>query len=160
MKLYLLAFIVSLVYQVAAASYASNPDCKPLIKDMLYDCGTKDDLLKISNVTITPPVLKRGSKVEVHIQGHLSGEVTHGSKIFAKVYKGYFRLYNDEKDLCDLVDKANGTMKCPFQATTINLKQTVDVPELPVSGTFAVEVYATSQNKKPIFNFKANVRAE
>jgi hypothetical protein len=160
MQLQTIATLLALASSTLASAIDIHADvratCKPIYKDIIYNCGSSSDLLTINNISISPDEPVRGQKLYIKGDGYLKERVT-GGNVHVEATRGIFKITRDY-DICKTAPEYG--KECPFEQGDVSFDGSVDVDKDIAPGRYNIDVLATSNTKKIIskLNLKVLVR--
>jgi len=114
----------------------------------LYHCEeTKNDLLNITNVDISPNPFKAGDTLTIEASGRLAQDVEDGAYALIVIKLGSIPILRRKEDLCD--QAKNVDKECPLEKGKITFKQEVQLPDTipPATVTVTADVYTKDDDR-------------
>ncbi|KAF2684423.1 hypothetical protein K458DRAFT_366791, partial [Lentithecium fluviatile CBS 122367] len=122
----------------------------------LYFCADpKDDILEIEKVDLNPNPPTPGNTLTIKATGDFKERVEEGAKMHIQVKYGLITLINQERDLCETIEKAD--LKCPLEKGEMSLTKDVDLPNEIPPGTYTVNADVYTEDGKRITCLTAKV---
>ncbi|KAF7732827.1 Phosphatidylglycerol/phosphatidylinositol transfer protein [Apophysomyces ossiformis] len=125
-----------------------------------YDTKKKGDdtyILKIKDITLTPPFPVPGEELKIEASGFLEEDVEEGAAARVTVKLGLVTLLRKTFDICDELKKNDVELKCPIKKGELKLTQTVKLPKEIPPGDFRVFVEAYNYDDADLACLRAHV---
>ncbi|GAA5911305.1 hypothetical protein JCM5296_004798 [Sporobolomyces johnsonii] len=114
-----------------------------------YDCGLPTDALQIDSLRISPDPPKPGQNLTIYATGRAQSLVDFGSYADVTVKLGLIKLLTKRFDVCDELDNANATLRCPITPDSYEIEQTVELPREIPKAKFQVNAQVFTQDDEP-----------
>ncbi|GAA5895920.1 sterol transporter [Sporobolomyces salmoneus] len=113
------------------------------------DCGSPSDALQIDSIKITPDPPKPGQDLTIVASGRAQSKIDVGTYADVTVKLGLIKLLTKTFDVCEELDNANATLRCPIAPGTHTITQTVALPREIPRAKFQVDALVYTQDEEP-----------
>ncbi|GAA6019870.1 hypothetical protein JCM11491_004848 [Sporobolomyces phaffii] len=113
------------------------------------DCGSPSDALQIDSIKISPDPPKPGQDLTIVASGRAQSKIDFGTYADVTVKLGLIKLLTKTFDVCDELDNANATLRCPIAPGTHSITQTVALPREIPRAKFQVDALVYTQDEEP-----------
>ncbi|GAA5887664.1 hypothetical protein JCM16303_003719 [Sporobolomyces ruberrimus] len=113
------------------------------------DCGSPSDALQIDSIKISPDPPKPGQDLTIVASGRAQSKIDVGTYADVTVKLGLIKLLTKQFDVCQELDNANATLRCPISAGTHTITQTVALPREIPRAKFQVDALVYTQDEEP-----------
>ncbi|KAH8917898.1 hypothetical protein BT69DRAFT_1354363 [Atractiella rhizophila] len=114
------------------------------------DCGEPDDAIIIEELTVNPDPPQAGKTLTIDATGLVQTEIKEGSYANVLVKLGLIKILNKTFDICEELENANSTLRCPIQPGRYTIQQSVELPKEIPKAKFLVSARAFTQDDEPM----------
>ncbi|KAK9899771.1 hypothetical protein P389DRAFT_192081 [Cystobasidium minutum MCA 4210] len=109
------------------------------------DCGDVDDALEIKSLKVVPDPPVPGKTMTIYAEGTAKQRIEKGAYADVIVKLGLIKLLTKRFDICEELQNANASMKCPIEKGEHTIVQSVDLPAEIPKAKFVVNAQAWTQ---------------
>ncbi|GAA5855048.1 hypothetical protein JCM5353_005673 [Sporobolomyces roseus] len=113
------------------------------------DCGSPSDALQIESIKISPDPPVPGKDLTIIAFGKAQSKIDVGTYADVTVKLGLIKLLTKQFDVCQELDNANATLRCPIAPGTHSITQTVALPREIPRAKFQVDALVYTQDEEP-----------
>ncbi|GAA6064054.1 hypothetical protein JCM10212_006790 [Sporobolomyces blumeae] len=113
------------------------------------DCGSPSDALQIESIKVSPDPPKPGQDLTIVATGTARSKVDVGTYADVTVKLGLIKLLTKQFDVCEELDNANATLRCPIAPGYHKIVQTVALPREIPRAKFQVDAKIYTQDEEP-----------
>ncbi|KAF9111431.1 hypothetical protein BGX27_004945 [Mortierella sp. AM989] len=113
-----------------------NPHALSAEEERFTTCGTTNDVFQIKTISSNQHLCS-GCKACIDLDGVLTGTIDKGAKVRLEVSKYYISVFDQEFDLCQILEGVEEGPKCPIKPTDKGLRAC-----LPLDTSLTTDVLA------------------
>ncbi|KAF9349748.1 hypothetical protein BGX26_011990 [Mortierella sp. AD094] len=137
-----------------------NPHALSASEERFSSCGTSNDVFRIQSISSNQHLCS-GCKACIDLEGALVGTIEKGAKVRLEVSKYYLPVYDQEFDLCQILENVEEGPKCPIKPTNKGLRACLPLDKsLTTDVEAGIRVTGFTESGKSLFCVEGSAMVE